>query len=169
MKVTDNLILVIFGASGDLTRRKLLPALYKLYVQKVLPERFAILGLSRTKYSTEEFRSIIQTVLSGGAGKNQKQEVIYQFIQLTHYLPIEPTEPESYHLVKTKLKQLDEKYQCGSNCIFYLATPPELYQPIAKNLKISGISGNTSGWRRIIFEKPFGYDLSSAGSSTVNC
>lgn len=161
MRESDNHMLVIFGASGDLTRRKLIPALLKLYIQKLLPVRFAILGVSRTSYTDADFRLELKKTLSehikDSNGKNTED-----FLRLIHYLSIETSDPYSYEEVKNRIEMLDDQYNLGSNCIFYLATPPELYGIISRNLSLQRLSVNSSGWRRIVIEKPFGYNHSSA-------
>ncbi|MBN1159601.1 MAG: glucose-6-phosphate dehydrogenase [Bacteroidales bacterium] len=158
----DNHLLVIFGASGDLTRRKLIPALFELYAQKLLPARFAILGVSRTQYSDEQYRLIVKKALSEHLNSEGSIKKTGNFMQLTHYLSVETSDSGSYDHVRDRIHLLDEKYRLNGNCIFYLATPPDLYQTVSRNLSLAGLSVSTTAWRRIIIEKPFGYNLESA-------
>ncbi|MBN2480880.1 MAG: glucose-6-phosphate dehydrogenase, partial [Bacteroidales bacterium] len=162
MRDLDNHLLVIFGASGDLTRRKLIPALFELYVQKLLPGKFAILGVSRTPYSDDEFRLTVKKALSEHVNGGDHIKRTGDFIRLVQYLSVETSDPGSYDQVRSRIGMLDEEYHLNGNCIFYLATPPDLYKTIAHNLSLAGLSTGTAGWRRIIIEKPFGYDFASA-------
>jgi glucose-6-phosphate 1-dehydrogenase len=163
MKVTENQLLVIFGASGDLTHRKLIPALFELYRQKLLPEQFAILGVGRTVLTTALFRDNIKSALGKlNMADNETGNRIGSFSKLLHYLSIETSEAGSYELLRKEMESLNEKYKTEGNCIFYLATPPDLYEIITHNLSIQGLNKHAPGWRRIIVEKPFGYNLKTA-------
>jgi glucose-6-phosphate 1-dehydrogenase len=163
MKVLENQLLVIFGASGDLTKRKLIPALFELFRQQLLPPQYAILGIGRTELTTAQFRDKLITELIS----NQKygtgiQDEIRSFAGLLHYLPLETSDPGSYYKVKDTLSELERSYPVNGNCLFYLATPPALYEVITSGLKLHGLNSHESGWRRIIIEKPFGVNLKSA-------
>lgn len=162
MRATDSQLLVIFGASGDLTRRKLIPALFELHLQRLLPERFTILGVSRTVFTDEAYRDVIKEAISVHANSSNHRKEISDFIRLIHYLPVETSDPDSYLKVKKKIKLLDDHYKTTGNCIFYLATPPTLYETVSHGLRLHGLSCNGAGWKRIIVEKPFGYDLASS-------
>jgi glucose-6-phosphate 1-dehydrogenase len=154
MKVLENQLLVIFGASGDLTKRKLIPALYALYRQKLLPQHYAVLGIGRTTLTTDHFRKNMKSELLSHYA-DEKDE-IFAFIKMLHYLSIEITDLDN---LKKKIASLDSMKKLDGNCIFYLATPPILYEVIAQGLKTIGLNSYLSGWQRIIVEKPFGYDL----------
>jgi glucose-6-phosphate 1-dehydrogenase len=163
MKVTQNQLLVIFGASGDLTRRKLIPALFELYRQKLLPEQFAILGVGRTPLTTVSFRdNIISSLGKLNISDNNKGNIIGPFSKLLHYLSIETTEPGSYNLLRKEIERLNGKFKTSDNYIFYLATPPDLYEIIMRSLSMQQLNRHLSGWRRIIIEKPFGNNLKTA-------
>jgi glucose-6-phosphate 1-dehydrogenase len=163
MKVLENQLIVIFGASGDLTKRKLIPALFTLFRQQLLPAQYAILGIGRTQLTTEQFREKIVDELAAGSGQNPgMQHEIRSFAGLLHYLSLETSDPASYYLIKEKMSELELSFQTDGNCIFYLATPPELYEVIATGLDMHGLNRHKSGWRRIIVEKPFGINLRSA-------
>jgi glucose-6-phosphate 1-dehydrogenase len=159
----ENQLLVIFGASGDLTRRKLIPALFELHRQKLLPSGFAILGIGRTALTSPVFRDNMKTALAGQKkpGEGDVNE-IESFTDLLHYLSIETSDSGAYSVVKDNLADLDSVYKAEGNCIFYLATPPDLSEIIARNLSLLGMNHHESGWRRIIVEKPFGFDLKTA-------
>jgi len=156
----DGQILIIFGASGDLTRRKLIPALYNLWLKNFLPIQFSILGVSRTSFSDEDFRKQMQVALQDEIKPALKP--IEGFLSLLHYISINTEEPEDYFKLKERLRVLSNELSVSDNYIFYLASPPLLYPAISESLSRQGLSDETSGWKRIIVEKPFGYDYKSA-------
>jgi len=161
MKKTKNQILVIFGASGDLTKRKLIPALFQLYKQNFLPEKFAVLGASRTPLSDEDFRKRADEFLP----EHEKTE---EFKKMLFYQPISPSETEGYKNLKSRLETLEKKHNIDPNYLFYLSTPPSLYDEIPKHLSAVGLSKSDKYFRRLIVEKPFGTDLESAKKLNVN-
>jgi glucose-6-phosphate 1-dehydrogenase len=159
----ENQLLIIFGASGDLTRRKLVPALFELYREHLLPEKFAILGVSRTDFTTEAFRDNMKSALKEQLKPEESgNKAIDEFAGLLHYLSIETSDSGAYASVGEKMTGLEESYQTEGNCIFYLATPPDLSEIIARNLSQQGLNHTEKGWRRIIVEKPFGFNLKTA-------
>jgi glucose-6-phosphate 1-dehydrogenase len=162
MENPKNLIIVIFGASGDLTMRKLIPAIYSLKVQKLMPEKFVILGTGRTKITTEEFRKKMgEAILAFSEEKETDKDLVSSFIENICYLSMDNSSAGSYLELKSFLLETDNKLGIGGNCIFYMATPPSMYEIIAVNLAGAGLSDQQKGFRRIIIEKPFGYDLES--------
>ena len=162
MESPDNLILVIFGASGDLTSRKLIPALFSLRAQNIMPERYAILGVSRTKMTNEEFRTKMIGAIKDHSEEEIKDEsLVSDFVRDIYYHSMENYEDTEFSELKKVIFDLDQKYSIGSNYIFYMATPPSLYETIALNLSAEDLTGKGQGFRRIIIEKPFGYDLAS--------
>ena len=160
MKKPDHQILVIFGASGDLTRRKLIPALYELFQQKLLPENFAVLGASRTEMSDDEFRNKMNEFLPEG---NLRKE----FGKYLYYQTMDTEGSDDYIFLKERLDSLDKKLNTGGNYIFYLSTPPSLYDIIPKHLSNAGLSANGDSFRRLIVEKPFGTSYDSARKLNV--
>ncbi|MFT6871164.1 MAG: glucose-6-phosphate 1-dehydrogenase [Roseivirga sp.] len=163
MKKTDNQALVIFGASGDLTERKLIPSVFNLFCGGFLPENYAVIGVSRSAYTDEEYRQ--KVVFENEHLKNKKAatpEKLKAFAELVFYQSVNTKEISAYSALKERLDQLDKQKSCANNYIFYLATPPSLYQTIAKGLADSGLNNQENGWSRLIVEKPFGYDLDSA-------
>ena len=159
-------LLVIFGASGDLTYRKLIPALRDLYAEKLLPDDFAVLGVGRTELTDAAFRAKVQEGIrkfSRFARDGQDPDDEETFLRRLHYLPIDTGDEEQYGLLKQRMSELDTRYRAGGNCIFYLATPPALYERIPAYLAAHrlNLEGADSGWKRIIIEKPFGTDLAS--------
>jgi len=155
MKKSVNQFLVIFGASGDLTRRKLIPALYDLFKQKLLPEKIIVLGASRKKLSDEEFRNVSSDFLP-----DEKQTDAFK--ELLFYEQVFPGQSESFIKLKERIEDLGKKFNIDANCIFYLSTPPSVYGKIAKNISSAGLSGSDKFFRRLIVEKPFGTDFESS-------
>ena len=161
MTISDNNTIVIFGASGDLTYRKLIPALYHLYASNQLCDSFSILGISRTQYDDESYREKMKNSLQ--EMEKTDPETLVKFCEHLHYQALNTSEVQDYGLLVTKLDLLAEKYQLEQqNTLFYLATPPSLYGVIPSCLAAHGLNDESNGWKRLIIEKPFGYDLASA-------
>lgn len=160
MRIPDNSNIVIFGASGDLSFRKLIPALYHLYVTKQLPDCFFILGVSRTDYSSETYREALSQALTEHSYVDA--ETSQTFLQHVYYLSINTSETSAYEPLKQRLNDLYEHYQTPHNTLFYLATPPSQFTVIPECLSTSGLLDQNEGWKRIVIEKPLGYDLQSA-------
>lgn len=171
----DSLVLVIFGGSGDLTKRKLTPSLYQLYKQDKMPSRFAVLGVGRTAYADETYRSHLEESLQKYLAEGEYDtELAQNFLSSVHYLAIDPAKQEDYLALKARLQELDEKIQNPAHYIYYLSTPPSLYGVVPQHLTSVGLnkmeyssddplrSQGGKPIRRIIIEKPFGYDLASA-------
>ena len=168
----DPLIFVIFGASGDLTRRKLVPAVFDLVRLNQLPENFVLLGVSRTKLSVEEFRNRVFLACEHIDLSGVSDEIKNEFAKKLFYQPIDTADVNDYVKVKTRLDDLNEQYNTSGNYIFYLSTPPKLYETIPNYLAAHGLQNGTGGsgdqsnrqvgYRRLVIEKPFGYDLKSA-------
>ena len=159
MSNPESHILIIFGASGDLTKRKLIPALFELCEQKLLPEKFAVLGVSRTELSDETFREKMKEFLPVSS---QNGTCVDQFLDLLFYQSLETSNAADYPNLKTRLEKLGNQLTIPANYIFYLSTPPQLYQVIPQILAESGLNDVSQGFKRIIIEKPFGTDLASA-------
>jgi glucose-6-phosphate 1-dehydrogenase len=165
MNKPKNCILVIFGASGDLTKRKLIPAVFNLYRQDLLPEEFAVLGVSRTNYNDESFRKKMLEDVDRFCKKTPiDPDVLGEFIKRIYYQCLDTKDVDDYVMLKEKLEKIDDQHHTEGNYIYYLATPPSLYQIIAQNLGSQQLhrQGDRSSWKRLIVEKPFGYDLDSA-------
>ena len=154
--------IVIFGASGDLTEKKLLPALFNLYDKKVLKDNFFIIGCARTKMDSKSFQDKIKTVLLNN-NKSQKSSKINNFIEKCHYIFGNYDDSKLYEDLKNILNNLCKKYTIESNIVFYMAIPPTLFLSVTEQLTINNLLKETEkGFRRIIYEKPFGRDLASA-------
>ncbi len=159
---------VIFGATGDLTRRKLLPALYRLAQQRLVPSEFAILGTARRLHSDEEFREAMKAAISEFADDEPLDEAAWEsFAKRIFYIGGEFNDAQLYEQLKTKLAEIDKEYDTNGNRLFYLATAPPFFGVVAKHLGAAGLadasnSSNVQSWTRVIVEKPFGHDLESA-------
>ena len=162
MSLPHSLFLVIFGASGDLTRRKLMPALIKIHNGKRFPEHFAIIGCARTAYTDETYRAYLkEELIKSGSLTKEEMETLDDFLSTVHYQSMDPADETTYFLLNDRLKELSPQYENNGNYLFYLATPPLLYELIPKYLHDAGLL-KKPGLKRIIVEKPFGYDLASA-------
>ncbi len=160
---SDPCTIVIFGATGDLTARKLLPALFNLYTNDGLPEPFQIVGCGRTKLSEQKFIDRMKDALDATHILNHDKWPA--FADALSYRSIDYEQMDSFSNLSKFLKDLDEKYGTRSNRIFYLALPPILYQPVVQMLGQSGLGNeedNHNGWSRVVIEKPFGRDLKTA-------
>ncbi|TVQ84493.1 MAG: glucose-6-phosphate dehydrogenase [Bacteroidetes bacterium] len=159
----EDQILVIFGATGDLTRRKLMPALFELEMLKMLPEKFVILGVGRSSISDIDFREHNNKSLKDAYSSAKDQKLIKGFLERLFYLQADTKSEESYIALRKKLQLLRKKSSMQNfNLIFYLSTPPSLYEVIPRLLAKASLNDESEGWKRIIIEKPFGYDLKSA-------
>ncbi|MBA4408483.1 MAG: glucose-6-phosphate dehydrogenase [Odoribacter sp.] len=165
MKQSEPHILVIFGASGDLTKRKLIPALYELHAQQLLPEKLAVLGVSRTELTDSGFREKVKEFLSI---EPQNQNDIESFLEHLYYQPLSTSDSSEYPVLKSRLQELCRELAIPENFIYYLSTPPNLYQVIPRSLAEVGLNDSTNGFKRLIIEKPFGTDLASAKSLNKN-
>jgi glucose-6-phosphate 1-dehydrogenase len=151
--------IVIFGASGDLTRRKLIPALFNEYRRSRLPDHFHIVGSSRRSFSHEEFRERMLEGLKELAGIEPAEDEWDEFSRKIWYLPGDVNEIEDY---KNLVTFLEERESRAANRLFYLATAPNLFPEIVKKLGELNLASEKDEWRRLVIEKPFGRDLSSA-------
>lgn len=156
------LVFVIFGASGDLNRRKLIPAIFDLFKGGYLPDAFAVLGVSRTELSDDAFRDMAFLKNELLDLSNESEDDIQAFAKLLYYQPIDTSEAADYAKVAQRLKELDEKHSTQGNAIFYLSTPPSLYETIPACLAEHGLHESNGCYRRLVIEKPFGYDSESA-------
>src|SRR5262245_60154029 len=152
--------LVIFGASGDLTRRKLLPAVFRLSQRGRLPAQFSVIGIARTPMSDDGFRTQFHECLQEFAGSDAKWDAVAESLaSRMYYLAGEFDDASLYERVAARLKEIDG----AEGAMFYLAIPPTVYASVIEHLGASGLSASPDrGWRRIVIEKPFGTDLASA-------
>ena len=167
VKTPDPCTLVIFGATGDLTSRKLLPAIYNLAREGQLPPHFACVGFARRPKSQEQFREeMLDAVNQFSRIKPVEPDLWQNFSQQLFYHKSEFHEDEGYESLKTLLNELDQKFHTKGNRVFYLSTPPSYFPLIVQKLKEHGLiyphSDSPEKWSRIIIEKPFGSDSASA-------
>jgi glucose-6-phosphate 1-dehydrogenase len=158
----DPCAIVMFGASGDLAQRKLLPALFDLARHGCLAPRFRLLGFARSPMSDDDFRGKASQAMKKTAGGNDSHAE--EFLQHIHYFKGDYDDPEAFKKLAERLDQLDREGNLGGNRLFYLATPPEVYPRVIEHLGSAGLAQPKGGksWVRIIVEKPFGRDLASA-------
>ncbi len=158
VKMNEPIAIVVFGATGDLAKRKLLPALYRLLRENHLPEKFLILGVSRLEMQAAEFTNLVRNALEASSEVGPIDENIWQtFSASLEYMGGEFAETETFN----RLARTLERHVIG-NHLYYLSTPPSTFPLIAQGLGTSGLSNEEAGFRRIIIEKPFGTSLSSA-------
>jgi glucose-6-phosphate 1-dehydrogenase len=157
----DGCVLVIFGASGDLTRRKLLPSVYNLSESQLLPDQFAVLGVARPPISEEDWRAQMRERVRSAEDEPLDPEKWKRIEERLYYVSGDFADPQLYERITSTLDRIRTKHQIPPNYLFYLATPPELFGRVAEQLA-AGLTDQTNGWRRVIVEKPFGYDLESA-------
>jgi glucose-6-phosphate 1-dehydrogenase len=152
---------VIFGASGDLTNRKLIPALYRLFRQRRLPEGTRIVGCARSEFTSESWRHQLAETTAQHVGQDFSQDQWGEFAPLISYVPLDIEQSAHFMRLVQHLEQLDASSSPPVTRIFYLATAPSLYAPAVAQLGASGLAQN-SNVCRLVVEKPFGTDLESA-------
>lgn len=160
--LTQASVIVIFGASGDLTFRKLIPALLTLHTNKRLSSNTVILGVSRTKFTDIEYRAKLKQAIEKNEPKLLESVNVDELFANIYYQDIDTGNDADYARLLPRIKKLQERHATGDNILFYLSTPPSLYAKIPANLAKLGLNEQKNGWRRLVIEKPFGYDLQSA-------
>ncbi|MUV37330.1 Glucose-6-phosphate dehydrogenase (NADP(+)) [Lentibacillus sp. JNUCC-1] len=151
-------VIVIFGATGDLAKRKLFPSIYKLFQNGRIGHDFAVVGVARRPWTNDIFREkVCESIANAGA----PEEVCDAFTSHFYYQPFDVQDESSYQALDGLLHELEGRYETGGNRMFYLAMAPEFFGPVANNLEAHGLK-DTDGWTRLVIEKPFGHDLSSA-------
>jgi glucose-6-phosphate 1-dehydrogenase len=162
-KPGDPCVMVIFGAAGDLTRRKLIPALYNLATEQLLSREFAVVGLARSQMTSEQFRDKVSQDIKQYATGPVDSDLWEWFVRRMHYIPGDFSNPESYTGLRELLQKVDKDHSTHGNYFFYLATAPDYFGPVIENLGKTGLLvEDNQHWRRVIVEKPFGRDLDSA-------
>jgi glucose-6-phosphate 1-dehydrogenase len=158
----DPCCFIIFGASGDLTHRLLLPALYNLAATNLLPEAFSLIGVARTDMTSDAFRDNLRKALSEFATRKVDDEIAARLLENVSYVR-GGDDAETFDRLRSELARVEKLRPTRGNRLFYLATPPSAFQPIATQIGRSGLAREENGaWRRLIVEKPFGTDLASA-------
>jgi len=162
-RVGDPCVMVTFGAGGDLTKRKLVPALYNLLSGGLLPEEFAIVGISREEYSTDEFRQNLTQHIKEFATCPIEPASWQQFAQRLYYIAGDFGDPQLYKKLDELLRRVDQEQGTRGNRLYYLATSPAFFSVVVKQLGAAGlVKSNGGAWKRVVIEKPFGQDLASA-------
>lgn len=162
---TDNNCIVIFGASGDLTHRKLIPALYNLYKIGRLSENFSVLGVARSELNDETFREKMREALIHN--EETTPDTLDAFCSHLYYQSVNTSDAQDYGKLVPRLDNLHDKYKTCGNTLYYMSTPPSLYGVIPECLAAHGLNTEEYGWKRIIVEKPFGYDEKTAQALDV--
>jgi glucose-6-phosphate 1-dehydrogenase len=164
-RVKDPCSIVIFGATGDLAKRMLFPALYNLRLGDILPASYGIVGFSRSQMSSDDFRDLVKTDIDQFSRSGPAKDPLWsEFAQKLTYMSGDFDDVGSYVRLKETLEEYDRTLGTASNRIFYLSTPPSVFPMIVEHLEASGLSprDNPNGWTRIIVEKPFGLSLDEA-------
>ncbi len=159
----DPCIIVIFGGGGDLTKRKLIPALYNLKLSNLLPEEFAVLGYSSSEMSNDAYRDRMNKDIRQFATGEVEEKSWSWFVERLYYMAGDFSDPAAYQRLKTQLDEIGKSRSTHGNVLFYLATAPRFFAEIVRQLGAAGLTNENNGhWRRVIIEKPFGHDLESA-------
>src|SRR5450432_4036788 len=159
-KVAGPCVFVLFGAAGDLTKRKLLPSLFNLVRAKLLPDNFALMGVSVDDLSVETFRTQVSEFLPTGDDAAAHLKWLHERL---FYERCDFEDPNTFTRLSDRLTAVDADWRTQGNYLFYLATAPKFFAPIVQQLGQAGLSKQDSGhWRRVVIEKPFGHDLDSA-------
>ncbi len=154
--------IVIFGASGDLTKRKLIPALFHNFKKGRLAEQTSIVGFARTEWSDAEFVANMHEFSAKALGAECSGPEWEKFSRKMHYVPGELTKVEDFKRLDAKLAELEKARAAGTGRLYYLSIGPQFYPDTIRNLGAAGMAAEDKGWRRVIIEKPFGHDLASA-------
>jgi glucose-6-phosphate 1-dehydrogenase len=162
-QVGDPCVMVIFGASGDLTKRKLIPALYNLARDRLLSEEFAVVGFARSGMSNEAFRDKLTREMKEFATGPFDLDLWQRFVQRLYYLSGDIQDDNAFQQLQGQLAGIDREHRTQGNYFYYLATSPDFFPSIVQRLAAARLIHEANGrWRRVIIEKPFGRDLDSA-------
>ena len=162
-RAPESCAMVIFGASGDLTKRKIFPALYALACRRLLPERFAVIGAARSNWSDDQFRDRMESAVREFGRDDFKQEVWDRLADATRYVSMDFADDDREDKLASLLSEVDEERGTRANRVYYFAVPPDAMPTIVREL---GERRQAEGWVRLIIEKPFGHDLTSARDLT---
>jgi glucose-6-phosphate 1-dehydrogenase len=161
-KTPDPCSFVIFGVTGDLAHRLVVPALYNLAATNLLPEKFCLVGVARTAMANDELADSLMKGLREFATRPVDDAIAKRLFGCVTCIEADPSDPASFDRMSEQLDKLETSSQTGGNRLFYLATPPNAFQPISKELGRTGMLKENGAWRRLVVEKPFGTDLASA-------
>lgn len=161
----DSCLMVIFGASGDLAKRKLVPAVCNLCRLDQLPDDFAILGCSRSRLTDEQFREMFREAVAAFASSDAVSHPKFsQLRDRLFYQPADVSVAQEVHDLANRIAALEKQFRLAGNLLFYLATPAQQFERIVEAIGAAGLANRSAGWSRAIIEKPFGWDLASARS-----
>jgi glucose-6-phosphate 1-dehydrogenase len=161
-KKPDPCSFVIFGVTGDLTHRLVIPALYNLAAGNLLPDKFCVVGVARKGMSSDELIDSLMKGLRQYATRPVDEAIAKRLFECVTSIEADPSDPASFDAMRNRLDKLEAKRETGGNRLFYLATPPNAFLPISKELGRTGMLAENGSWRRLVIEKPFGTDLASA-------
>jgi glucose-6-phosphate 1-dehydrogenase len=162
-RVAGPSVLVLFGVTGDLSRKKLLPAIYDLANRGLLPPGFSLIGFARRDWEHQDFRQVAYEAVKEHARTPFREDVWTQLAAGMHFVPGEFSDPGAFDALAMAVKELDETRGTGGNYAFYLSIPPKFFPQVVEQLRRSGLADHDPGqWRRVVIEKPFGHDLASA-------
>src|SRR6266446_3533999 len=162
-KKPDPCSFVIFGVSGDLTHRLVIPSLYNLAATDLLPDRFCVVGIARKGMSNDALRDSLMKGLHQFATRPVDDAIAKRLLECVTCVEADPKDPASFDQLRQRLERLEANRSTGGNRLFYLATPPDAFAPISRELGRTGLLREDGGrWRRLVIEKPFGTDLESA-------
>src|SRR5674476_1358 len=162
-RIAGPCVLVMFGVTGDLARKKLMPAVYDLANRGLLPPGFGLVGFARREWADEDFASRVHEAVREYARTPFREEVWRQLSEGIRFVQGNLDEESSYQELAATIEELDQLRGTNGNHAFYLSIPPGLFETVVQNLNRSGLSAtDRGGWRRVVIEKPFGHDLASA-------
>jgi len=163
-KTIEDQILVIFGSNGDLAKRKLLPAVFQLYIDGLLPEKFIVLGAGSQEKETEIYRNDVDDALKTFAKNtyNANSQRLSGFLQKVYYKKVNNQTEEDFGELKTYIDNISQTLDIKQNIVYYFSIPPFLYEVVAAHLVKNNLNNEEQGWKRIIVEKPFGYSYDTA-------
>ncbi|RDH10823.1 glucose-6-phosphate dehydrogenase, partial [Tsukamurella pulmonis] len=154
--------LVIFGVTGDLSRRKLMPAVYDLANRGLLPPGFSLVGFGRRPWTDEDFAATVREAAKAHSRTEFRNDVWERLAEGIRFVQGEFDDDDSFDRLSAALEELDRVRGTGGNTAFYLSIPPDAFPTVCEQLKRSGLADQSHGWRRVVIEKPFGHDLESA-------
>ena len=161
MKKPESHIFVIFGGRGDLAMRKIVPALYSLFVQDLLPAKYAVLATGRNAVTDGAYQAEVTDAVDSFSAEKDKSR-IKEFADTFRYIDLDPSIAETFTRLSSALAMTRSVLGIESNTLFYLSVPPELYTLISDHLALNGLNTESDGWKRMIIEKPYGHDFDSA-------
>ncbi|MCW2600057.1 MAG: glucose-6-phosphate 1-dehydrogenase [Frankiales bacterium] len=163
-RVPEPCALVVFGVTGDLARKKLIPAVYDLANRGLLPPGFVLMGFARRDWGDGDFEQVAREAAKQGARTEFRDEVWQRLAEATKFIPGSFDDDQAFDQLAQSLKDLDASHGTGGNAAFYLSIPPSAFPTVLKQMERTGMANNveTNSWRRVVVEKPFGHDLASA-------